>query len=113
MFNPMEMKYYYHDRDGELHGPSDLDFLIREVKWGGLQADLTVRPGDGGEWMSFEDAVKRKPKARPVHDVLLVTPTEAALLPPWQRLWYYYRRSWKMAFVFSGRASRGNACPSS
>lgn len=60
----METKYYYHDRDGELHGPSDLDFLIREVKWGGLPADLTVRPGDGGEWMPLEDAVKGKPEAR-------------------------------------------------
>lgn len=59
----METKYYYHDRDGELHGPSDLDFLIREVKWGGLPADLTVRPRDGGEWMPLADAVKGKPEA--------------------------------------------------
>lgn len=106
MFNPMEMKYYYHDRDGELHGPSDLDFLIREVKWGGLPADLTVRPGDGGEWMSLEDAVKGKSEARLVQGLMPMTPAEAALLPPWQRLWYYYWRSWEMAFVFSGRASR-------
>ena len=36
-------RYYYHTPDGELHGPSDFDFLVREVRYAGLPLGLMVR----------------------------------------------------------------------
>ncbi len=100
------MRYFYHDRNGELHGPAELDFLVYEVKWGGLPDHLMVRPVDGEEWIALAEAVKRETGTGFYRNVMSVPPEEAARLPYWKRLWYYYRRSWRMAFVFSGRASR-------
>lgn len=100
------MRYFYHDRNGELHGPAELDFLVCEVKWGGLPDHLMVRPVDGEEWIALAEAVKRETGTGFYRNVMSVPPEEAARLPYWKRLWYYYRRSWRMAFVFSGRASR-------
>ena len=36
-------RYYYHTPDGELHGPVDVDFLIREICYAGLPLGLMVR----------------------------------------------------------------------
>ena len=52
------MKYFYHDRNGELHGPAELDFLACEVKWGGLPDHLMIRPVDGEEWVALAEAVQ-------------------------------------------------------
>lgn len=103
---PVEMKYYYHTSDGELHGPSELDFLIREVKWGGLPDSLMVRPENSGEWVPLAEVVQRDDSAEWPLDVMSVAPEEVARMSHWKRLWFYYRRSWKMAFVFEGRASQ-------
>lgn len=100
------MKYFYHDWNGELHGPAELDFLACEVKWGGLPDSLMIRPVDGEEWVALAEVVKRETGGRFYRDVTSVPPEEAGRLPYWKRLRYYYRRSWRMAFVFSGRASR-------
>lgn len=61
-------RYYYHTPDGELHGPSDGDFLVREVRYAGLPLGLMVReehsedwiwigdvPGTPPEWKSFKE----------------------------------------------------------
>lgn len=100
------MKYYYHDRNGELHGPAELDFLACEVKWGGLPEGLMVRPADGGKWVSLTEAVRKETGAGFYRNMMSVPPEEVARLSSWKRLRYYYRRSWNMAFTFSGRASR-------
>lgn len=100
------MRYFYHDRNGELHGPAELDFLVYEVKWGGLPDHLMVHPVDGEEWIALAEAVKRETGTGFYRNVMSVSPEEAACLPYWKRLRYYYRRSWRMALVFSGRASR-------
>ena len=100
------MKYFYHDRNGELHGPAELDFLACEVKWGGLPDHLMIRPVDGEEWVALAEAVKRETGTGFYPNVMSVPPEEVAGLSFWKRLRYYYRRSWRMAFVFSGRASR-------
>ena len=68
------MKYFYHDRNGELHGPAELDFLACEVKWGGLPDHLIIRPVDGEELVLLseimEDGIRlfrtRFPAGRPV-----------------------------------------------
>lgn len=38
-------RYYYRTSDGESHGPSVLDFLVREVRYGPLSPELMVREG--------------------------------------------------------------------
>ena len=61
-------RYYYHTPDGELHGPTDVDFLVREVRYAGLPLGLLVReeysedwiwigdvPGTPPEWQSFKE----------------------------------------------------------
>lgn len=103
---PVEMKYYYYDRDRELRGPSELDFLVREVKWGGLPEYLMVRPENGDDWVPLLEVVKEDMSVKLAVNVMSLAPEEVVRLPRWKRFWYYYRRSWKMAFVFAGRASR-------
>ena len=103
---PVEMKYYYHTSDGELHGPAELDFLVREVKWGGLPDSLMVRSENSDEWISLAEVVQGNTSVGWPLDVMSVTPEELARMSRWKRLWYYYRRSWKMAFVLEGRASQ-------
>lgn len=49
------MKCYYHTPDGELHGPADLDFLIREVRYSGLPFDLMVRKVQSEDWVWIGD----------------------------------------------------------
>lgn len=75
------MKYFYHDRNGELHGPAELDFLACEVKWGGLPDSLMVRSVDGEEWVALAEVVKRETGTRFYRDVMSVPPEEAARLP--------------------------------
>lgn len=65
-----------------------------------------IRPVGGEEWVALAEVVKRETGARFYRDMMSVPPEEAARLSYWKRLRYYYRRSWRMAFVFSGRASR-------
>lgn len=89
------MKYYYHTSDGELHGPAELDFLVREVKWGGLPDSLMVRSENSGEWISLAEVVQGNTSAGWPLDVMSVTPEELARMSRWKQLWYYYRRSWK------------------
>ena len=38
-------RYYYRTSDGESHGPSVLDFPVREVRYGALAPELRVREG--------------------------------------------------------------------
>lgn len=102
----MKMHYYYYGRDREQHGPAELEFLVREVKWGGLPECLMVRPEHGSEWIPLAQAIQGDTSVKLAMDVMSVTPEEVALLSRWKRLWYYYRRSWNMAFVLAGRASQ-------
>ena len=83
------MKYFYHDRNGELHGPAELDFLACEVKWGGLPDHLMIRPVDGEEWVALAEAVKRETGTGFYPNVMSVPPEEVAGLSFWKRLRYY------------------------
>ena len=38
-------RYYYRTSDCESHGPSVLDFPVREVRYGALSPELRVREG--------------------------------------------------------------------
>lgn len=62
MFNPMEMKYYYHTPDGELHGPTDFDFLVREVRYAGLPLGLMVREERSEDWIWIGDVPGTPPE---------------------------------------------------
>lgn len=81
----MERKYYYHTSDGELHGPAELDFLVREVKWGGLPDSLMVRSENSGEWISLAEVVQGNTSAGWPLDVMSVTPEELARMSRWKR----------------------------
>lgn len=48
-------RYYYHTPDGELHGPSDFDFLVREVRYAGLPLGLMVREERSEDWIWIGD----------------------------------------------------------
>lgn len=107
---PVEMKYYYHTSDGELHGPAELDFLVREVKWGGLPDSLMVRSENSGEWISLAEVVQGNTSVGWPLDVMSVTPEELARMSRWKRLWYYYRRSWKWHSCLKAGLRSRNAC---
>lgn len=47
--------YYYQTPDGELHGPADFDFLVREVRYAGLPLGLMVREEHSEDWIWIGD----------------------------------------------------------
>ena len=55
-------RYYYHTPDGELHGPVDVDFLIREIRYAGLPLGLMVREEHSEDWIWVGDVSGTPPE---------------------------------------------------
>ena len=60
-------RYYYRTSDGESHGPSVLDFPVREVRYGALSPELRVERAERRESIvsALDNSSDLKPFERP------------------------------------------------
>lgn len=102
-------RYYYHTPDGELHGPSDFDFLVREVRYAGLPLGLMVREERSEDWIWIGDI----PGAPPEWKLLKERYSGTGEWMKVGKIWKCGRRS-RFKWLFSlllvhGRSSRWEA----
>lgn len=96
-------KCYYHTPDGELHGLSDLDFLVREIRYGALPPDLMIREEQGQAWIAMKDYLKCTGEVK----LLRGLESFGAMCPESSgKLRFCWYRSWRLTATWSARSSR-------